>query len=234
MRILVAVPDALQGEGIAHVLRDVAPSGRVFLCDKRNLLGFASPAEGRLGAAVLAHPWISLATLKAFHRRQPTAAVVVYSSQADAATHKALLAVNVAAVIANDALPDVVAATVRVAIFGHVSVNAHCLRQIETEAGRATSRSRRFAGLSLTPRQSDVLRLVALGRANKAIADELGIGLRTVKGHIAVILRALHVDNRRDAGRHARRWLARNEGRPGRSREHASGTGLVQSGTAIR
>ena len=88
---------------------------------------------------------------------------------------------------------------------------ADCLRQNETDTGGATSHSRRFAGLNLTPRQFDVLRLVALSRSNKAIADELGIGLRTVKGHMAVILRALHVDNRRDAGRHARRWLARND-----------------------
>jgi len=41
------------------------------------------------------------------------------------------------------------------------------------------------------------------------IALELGIGVRTVKGHVSVILRALHADNRADAGRTARLWLAR-------------------------
>ena len=124
MRILVAMRNALQGKGIAHVLRDVAPGGQVLLCDKRNLLGFANPADGRLSAAVIAHPWISIATLKALHRRQPNAALVVYSGQADAGTHRALLTSNVAAVVADDASPDIVAAAVRVAIFGNVSVNA--------------------------------------------------------------------------------------------------------------
>ena len=211
MRVLVAMRNALQGKGIAHVLRDLAPGGEVLLCDKRDLLRFANPEEGRLSAAVFAHPWISIATLKALHRRQPNAALVAYSGQADAGTHRALLTNHVAAVVADDASPDIVAAAVRVAIFGNVSVNACCLRWHEPDTGKMASHQKRLTGLNLTPRQFDVLRLVALGRPNKAISDELGIGLRTVKGHMAVILRALHVDNRYDAGRHARRWLARYE-----------------------
>jgi DNA-binding NarL/FixJ family response regulator len=54
-----------------------------------------------------------------------------------------------------------------------------------------------------------VLALLARGRPNKSIADELGIGVRTVKGQVSVILRALHADNRVDAARGARKWLAR-------------------------
>ena len=211
MRILVAMRNALQGEGIADALRDATPGEQVILCGKRNLLASANPAAGRLNAAVIAYPWISIATLKALHRRQPNAALVVYSGQADAGTHRALLTSNVAAVVADDALPDVVAAAVRVAIFGNVSVNAFCLRCHKADSGEIASHQKRLTGLNLTPRQFDVLRLVALGRPNKAISVELGIGLRTVKGHMAVILRALHVDNRYDAGRHARRWLARYE-----------------------
>jgi DNA-binding NarL/FixJ family response regulator len=53
--------------------------------------------------------------------------------------------------------------------------------------------------------------LIAAGRANREIAVELGIGVRTVKGHVAVILRAMHVDDRRAARLRARRWLARRD-----------------------
>ncbi len=53
----------------------------------------------------------------------------------------------------------------------------------------------------LTPRQQDVLRLVAHGRSNQEIAADLGIALATVKLHVNAILRALNVRNRTEAAR---------------------------------
>jgi DNA-binding CsgD family transcriptional regulator len=52
-----------------------------------------------------------------------------------------------------------------------------------------------FAGL-LTPRELDVLRLIADGNTNKAIADALVVADATVKFHVNSILRKLHVANR--------------------------------------
>lgn len=55
-----------------------------------------------------------------------------------------------------------------------------------------------FAGL-LTRRELDVLRLLAEGNSNKAIADMLVISDATVKFHVHNILRKLHVANRAEA-----------------------------------
>jgi LuxR family transcriptional regulator, regulator of acetate metabolism len=55
-----------------------------------------------------------------------------------------------------------------------------------------------FAGL-LTPRELDVLRLLAEGNANKAIADALVVSDATVKFHVASLLRKLRVANRAEA-----------------------------------
>jgi DNA-binding CsgD family transcriptional regulator len=55
-----------------------------------------------------------------------------------------------------------------------------------------------FEGL-LTRRELDVLRLLAEGRANKAIASELVISDGTVKFHVNSILRKLHAANRAEA-----------------------------------
>lgn len=51
----------------------------------------------------------------------------------------------------------------------------------------------------LTPREVDVLRLIADGRANTEIATELHIGLGTVKGHIRDILEKLSASDRTHA-----------------------------------
>jgi DNA-binding CsgD family transcriptional regulator len=55
-----------------------------------------------------------------------------------------------------------------------------------------------FEGL-LTRRELDVLRLLAEGRTNKAIADALVISPGTVKFHTGSILRKLHAANRAEA-----------------------------------
>lgn len=51
----------------------------------------------------------------------------------------------------------------------------------------------------LTPREIDVLRLIAAGNANKQIADQLSIGEATVKGYITNILSKLGANDRTHA-----------------------------------
>ncbi|MEZ5319431.1 MAG: response regulator transcription factor [Vicinamibacterales bacterium] len=51
----------------------------------------------------------------------------------------------------------------------------------------------------LTPRERDVLDLLALGLPNKAIAARLGISDQTVKFHVASIIGKLGARNRTDA-----------------------------------
>ncbi len=57
----------------------------------------------------------------------------------------------------------------------------------------------------LTDRETDVLRLVASGLANKEIARELDIGERTVKTHVSSILAKLGLQSRTQAALHATR-----------------------------
>ncbi len=55
----------------------------------------------------------------------------------------------------------------------------------------------------LTERETDVLTLIARGRANKEIARELGIGEKTVKTHVSNILAKLGLQSRTQAALHA-------------------------------
>ena len=51
----------------------------------------------------------------------------------------------------------------------------------------------------LTPREIDVLRLVAQGMTNRQVGQELGISHRTVQGHLASIYDKLEVNSRTEA-----------------------------------
>lgn len=51
----------------------------------------------------------------------------------------------------------------------------------------------------LSPRELEVLKLTALGLSNKEIASQLGLNLRTVKGHFSDIFSKLGVNSRTEA-----------------------------------
>jgi two-component system nitrate/nitrite response regulator NarL len=57
---------------------------------------------------------------------------------------------------------------------------------------------------SLTNQEERTLRLVALGKSNRAIGEELGVLERTVKFHMTSIMRKLNVKNRVEAALMAR------------------------------
>ncbi len=60
------------------------------------------------------------------------------------------------------------------------------------------------SGASLSPREYEVLQLLAAGESNQAIADKLVIVERTVKSHVTNILRKLNVSSRTQAVARAR------------------------------
>jgi DNA-binding NarL/FixJ family response regulator len=67
---------------------------------------------------------------------------------------------------------------------------------VHPELGAALATGRRTATGPLSPRELDVLRLVALGHTNQEIAKELFISTRTTEMHRANIMRKLHFDTR--------------------------------------
>jgi DNA-binding NarL/FixJ family response regulator len=79
----------------------------------------------------------------------------------------------------------------------------------EADVFVVASRNNRLSGTapseveSLTPREIEVLQLLAEGGANKTIAARLGISDQTVKFHVAAICGKLGAVNRTDAVRQA-------------------------------
>jgi DNA-binding NarL/FixJ family response regulator len=61
-------------------------------------------------------------------------------------------------------------------------------------------------GVRLTPRETQVIRLVAMGLANVEIADSLEISVETVKEHVQNLLRKIALNDRTQAAV----WALRN------------------------
>ncbi|HET8521941.1 MAG TPA: response regulator transcription factor [Thermomicrobiales bacterium] len=89
------------------------------------------------------------------------------------------------------------------------AIHAAALGQVQLAPQAAARLMREVAAPrspdTLTERETDVLRLLAKGLANKEIARELAIGDKTVKSHVSSILSKLGVQSRTQAALHAAR-----------------------------
>lgn len=77
------------------------------------------------------------------------------------------------------------------------------------ELARAKRRTNVLETLILTPRELDVLRLIAAGLPNHQIATRLSLSFHTVKNHVQNIFKKIDVTRRTEAVERARRqgWL---------------------------
>ena len=77
------------------------------------------------------------------------------------------------------------------------------LAEFQDLATGAKKESAEPANADLSPREGEVLQLVAQGATNKAIADSLFISENTVKTHLKSIMEKLHLANRSQAAAYA-------------------------------
>jgi DNA-binding CsgD family transcriptional regulator/tetratricopeptide (TPR) repeat protein len=84
-----------------------------------------------------------------------------------------------------------------------------------TPAGAAAEGDSLKDVLGLTPREAEVLALVARGLTNREIANELVISVKTAGVHVSHILRKLDAPNRREAAAIAQRVAAPHAAQPG-------------------
>lgn len=77
-------------------------------------------------------------------------------------------------------------------------VQASMARDAEIRRGRELDQDVREAAASLTPREQQVMSLVVAGNANKVVARELGISLKTVESHRAKVMEKMAADSLAD------------------------------------
>jgi len=86
---------------------------------------------------------------------------------------------------------------------------AHSLFSRLASLGRARRRREKLDFLTLTPRELEILQLIADGLSNQEVAGRLYLSVHTVKNHVHKILETIGVHSRWAAVRHAveRGWL---------------------------
>jgi DNA-binding NarL/FixJ family response regulator len=133
---------------------------------------------------------------------RPTPAFVLLTDERDPAHMIDALRAGVRALLPRDASAAEILAAVNAAAAGLVSVAREwtdLLRGTATTTQGVGSAAPASNGASLTPRELEVLRMIADGLANKQIAARLSISEHTVKFHIGSVFAKMHASTRAEA-----------------------------------
>ena len=144
-------------------------------------------------------------SIKQICQDHPDVPVIVVSVRENIASIRNALAAGAVGYIPKTSSPDVMMSAIKLVLSGGVYVPPHVLgltSSIEdiSENQLVDDKIEISKGYSnLTQRQREVLDLMALGKSNKEIADELGLTTGTVKMHSSRIFKTLNVQNRTEA-----------------------------------
>jgi len=120
----------------------------------------------------------------------PSTRVIALTASIDEPRMMGVLRAGASGYVRKSAEPEALLDAVRAVAQGRTVIDPTIARDLAT-AGEPLE--------ALTPRELDVLRLVALGQSNRDIAAALGVGEETIKTHVSRVLAKLHVENRAQA-----------------------------------
>jgi two-component system, NarL family, response regulator LiaR len=203
IRVLVADDHAVVREGLRTFLE---------LQDGLEVAGEAADGEEAVREAERLRPDVVLMDLvmprldgvgamRELRRRLPGVRVIVLTSYAEDDRLLPAVQAGAAGYLLKTVQPQELARAVRAAHAGGAlldpGVAARLVEALAAEPPEAPGGSR------LTPREREVLELIARGRSNKRIALELGMAEKTVKTHVSHLLAKLGVADRTQAALYA-------------------------------
>lgn len=218
MKILVADDHRLIREGVKPLLRQIDATAEVL----------EAWDAATLWDAVRRHPVLDLALvdldmpgmqgvsgLGELRDAFPSLPIVVVTGSEDPATARELLRIGVLGYIPKSSSSSVMTHAIQLVLAGGqylpsliLAGTAEVEHPVTRPAGAAAESGGAPEGRRLSPRQLDVLRLLAEGQSNKMIARALGVSLGTVKTHLVQIFQILGVRNRTAAVLAARDYPA--------------------------
>ncbi len=129
-------------------------------------------------------------TTRQIHDRFPDAKIVVFASAGSAELVRQAARVGVGGYLLKSSSEEELIRAIKVAHAGGVHFSASLSQSLATDM---VNKGESSEGLALTPREREVLRLVAEGHTSRDIADLLRVSVRTVHSHREHIARKLGI-----------------------------------------
>jgi two-component system, NarL family, response regulator LiaR len=204
IRVMIADDHAVVRQGLTTFLE---------LQDDIEIVAQASDGEEAARAAERTKPDVALMDLMMprldgieaiarIAKASPSTRVIVLTSFADDDRIFAAIRAGAAGYLMKDVSPQDLAKAVRMVHAGEPILHPSVARRLMEEVGRPAPDAMP-PGEHLTDRELDVIRLIARGRSNKEIAQDLVLSEKTVKTHVSNILQKLHLSDRTQAALYA-------------------------------
>jgi NarL family two-component system response regulator LiaR len=205
IRILIVDDHAIVREG-QHALIDTEPGMEV--------VGEATDGFEAVEMADTLQPDVILLDLLMPHKdgieaseeikaENPEARILVLTSFTEDEKVYAAIKAGAMGYLLKDSSPHEILSAIRQVYRGETSMNPSIAKKLMHELQRSSNLSPTED--PLTPREVEILKLVAQGLSNQQIAEKLVISERTVRTHVTNILGKLHLANRTQAALYALR-----------------------------
>ena len=203
MKILVVDDHTLFRQGIAMILRELYPDSSIV--EAETATEAIDAANGHADTHLVLYDLrldedSDFPTLERLVKTLPQAAITVISASDDPADISRSYKAGAKGYIVKSSSSDVLRHAIPLILLGETFIPSCAIAMLTED--RRPERKRGTAansGPTLTPRQHEILLLMAQGMQNKDIASELGMLEGTVKVHVKSILQKLGVNNRTHA-----------------------------------
>ena len=135
-----------------------------------------------------------IAATRRIHASQPGVQIIALTSFTEDDKIIPAIQAGAASYLLKDVSADVLVETIRAVRLGERRLHPVAMRKLMEQVAKSPAASP--AAGSLTPRELEVLALVARGKHNREIAEELVISEKTAKMHISNILGKLGLEDR--------------------------------------
>lgn len=144
-----------------------------------------------------------IAVTKRLKPQWPDLRILILTIHEDEALLREAIKSGASGYILKHAAESELIAAIHVVMRGELYVDPHMVRVLLDEPVQPTTTAHTLAE-PLTPRETEVLKLIVQGYTNRQIGEELNISVRTVEGHRANLSEKLGLHNRVELVRYAR------------------------------
>jgi DNA-binding NarL/FixJ family response regulator len=211
LRILLADDHAIVRQGL-RLLIDGQPDMTV--------IGEAADGDAAVAQAQALQPDVvlmdismpgtsGLAATRTLKQRQPGLVVLVLTRHEEDTYLQQLLRAGASGYVLKQSPPPQLLQAIRAVASGGIYLDPAITARVADGLLDAGQHGRRAPAAAISDRESEVLRLVAVGHSNKEIADRLTISVKTVEVHKANAMRKLGLSGRVDLIRYSvlQGWL---------------------------
>jgi DNA-binding NarL/FixJ family response regulator len=203
LRVVLADDHAILREGVRLVLEaqpDIAVVGEAGTGEEA--LALARALRPDVVVMDIAMPGLNgLEATRRLRAELPAVQVVVLTMHADEEYVRQVVQAGAAAYVLKQAAAQELVRALRAVRAGEAYLHPAVTRALISDYRRRVDDTGPADGL--TPREREVLRLVARGASNRAIANDLGISVKTVEAHRANLMAKLAMHDRTELVRYA-------------------------------